>query len=276
MVALIFDNRSATICSPRPAERFITNTPAAPASGGGQHLYAMAVGEYPLACAVEGTQDVEQRFVIAKILGRPSARQKDRGVVLDANLLEREIGLQAIPAAFDLGVPAGLEIVHDQVQPAAGWGGHSGLPSSFLETEDGVEGLVRLAAVAGDDEDFWHASNLTLLPRQLPQKGLLQSPRHCVILSDSMDIITGNVGWIEVICGPMFSGKSEELIRRLRRAMIARKRVEVFKPTIDNRYSDNEIEKRAPALFERKGGSRRGRGSGDIFKVPLPRATSQR
>src|SRR6266568_2751741 len=56
-----------------------------------------------------------------------------------------------------------------------------------------------------------------------------------------MDIITGNVGWIEVICGPMFSGKSEELIRRLRRAMIARKRVEVFKPTIDNRYSADEI-----------------------------------
>src|SRR3954454_6735074 len=56
-----------------------------------------------------------------------------------------------------------------------------------------------------------------------------------------MDIITGTVGWIEVICGPMFSGKSEELIRRLRRAIIARKRVEVFKPIIDNRYSDNEI-----------------------------------
>jgi thymidine kinase len=56
-----------------------------------------------------------------------------------------------------------------------------------------------------------------------------------------MDFVTGNVGWIEVICGPMFSGKSEELIRRLRRAMIARKRVEVFKPIIDNRYSDDEI-----------------------------------
>src|SRR5438270_6054889 len=56
-----------------------------------------------------------------------------------------------------------------------------------------------------------------------------------------MDIITGNIGWIEVICGPMFSGKSEELIRRLRRAIIARKRVEVFKPIIDNRYSDDEI-----------------------------------
>src|SRR5580765_4705035 len=56
-----------------------------------------------------------------------------------------------------------------------------------------------------------------------------------------MDIITGNVGWIEVICGPMFSGKSEELIRRLRRAIIARKRVQVFKPSIDVRYSTDEI-----------------------------------
>jgi thymidine kinase len=56
-----------------------------------------------------------------------------------------------------------------------------------------------------------------------------------------MEIVTGNLGWIEVICGPMFSGKSEELIRRLRRSMIARKRVQVFKPIIDTRYSDDEI-----------------------------------
>lgn len=56
-----------------------------------------------------------------------------------------------------------------------------------------------------------------------------------------MDFISGKTGWIEVICGPMFSGKSEELIRRLRRAMIARKRVAVFKPALDNRYSADEI-----------------------------------
>lgn len=56
-----------------------------------------------------------------------------------------------------------------------------------------------------------------------------------------MDVLTGHLGWIEVICGPMFSGKSEELIRRLRRAMIARKRVQVFKPVIDDRYSIEEI-----------------------------------
>jgi thymidine kinase len=56
-----------------------------------------------------------------------------------------------------------------------------------------------------------------------------------------MDFITGNMGWIEVVCGPMFSGKSEELMRRLRRARIARKRVQVFKPVIDTRYSTDEI-----------------------------------
>ena len=56
-----------------------------------------------------------------------------------------------------------------------------------------------------------------------------------------MDIVTGQFGWIEVVCGPMFSGKSEELIRRLRRARIARKRVQVFKPAIDDRYALDEI-----------------------------------
>src|ERR1700692_4776668 len=56
-----------------------------------------------------------------------------------------------------------------------------------------------------------------------------------------MDIFTSNLGWIEVICGPMFSGKSEELIRRLRRATIARKRVQVFKPVLDDRYAHDEI-----------------------------------
>ena len=58
---------------------------------------------------------------------------------------------------------------------------------------------------------------------------------------DPMDVMSAGVGWIEVICGPMFSGKSEELIRRLRRAQIARKRVQVFKPAIDDRYSKEEI-----------------------------------
>jgi len=56
-----------------------------------------------------------------------------------------------------------------------------------------------------------------------------------------VDIVKGNMGWIEVIVGPMFSGKSEELIRRLRRAEIGKQRVQIFKPAIDQRYAKNGI-----------------------------------
>lgn len=48
-------------------------------------------------------------------------------------------------------------------------------------------------------------------------------------------------GWIEVICGSMFSGKTEELLRRLKRAKIAKQKIEIFKPKIDVRYSDTEV-----------------------------------
>ncbi|GMV39376.1 MAG: thymidine kinase [Myxococcales bacterium] len=62
-------------------------------------------------------------------------------------------------------------------------------------------------------------------------------------------------GSIEVICGSMFSGKSEELIRRLRRALIARQRVQIFKPALDDRYAADEIvshsEQRIPATVVR-------------------------
>ena len=48
-------------------------------------------------------------------------------------------------------------------------------------------------------------------------------------------------GWVEVICGSMFSGKSEELIRRIRRAQFAKQKIAVFKPEIDNRYSEEAV-----------------------------------
>src|SRR5438093_4407442 len=60
-------------------------------------------------------------------------------------------------------------------------------------------------------------------------------------MSEQFQYQRGNLGWIEVICGSMFSGKSEELIRRLRRAQIARQRVQIFKPKVDDRYSEDHI-----------------------------------
>jgi thymidine kinase len=57
-------------------------------------------------------------------------------------------------------------------------------------------------------------------------------------------------GSIEVVCGSMFSGKTDELIRRLRRAVIARKKVQVFKPSIDSRYSVEKVTSHAGADFD--------------------------
>ena len=56
-----------------------------------------------------------------------------------------------------------------------------------------------------------------------------------------MTLTPKNSGWIEVICGPMFSGKTEELIRRLVRSQIAQQKVTIFKPTLDDRYSEDYI-----------------------------------
>src|SRR5216110_3909015 len=58
---------------------------------------------------------------------------------------------------------------------------------------------------------------------------------------DSVPHVPDTTGWIEVIAGSMFSGKSEELIRRLRRAKIARQKIQVFKPEIDSRFSNDHI-----------------------------------
>lgn len=59
--------------------------------------------------------------------------------------------------------------------------------------------------------------------------------------SRKKEILHPRTGWIEVICGSMFSGKTEELIRRLNRAKIARQAVEIFKPALDKRYHQQDI-----------------------------------
>jgi thymidine kinase len=96
-------------------------------------------------------------------------------------------------------------------------------------------------------------------------------------------------GWIEVITGSMFSGKSEELIRRLRRAQIARQKVQVFKPVVDDRYGDDHIvshsEMRLPSTSVRNSDELLrlvdddtevvGIDEGQFFDLNLPAVSSQ-
>ena len=65
--------------------------------------------------------------------------------------------------------------------------------------------------------------------------------KNCVYMTNNLEGEVHRPGRIEVVCGSMFSGKTEELIRRLKRAKFARQRVEIFKPSIDTRYSDEEV-----------------------------------
>lgn len=69
-------------------------------------------------------------------------------------------------------------------------------------------------------------------------------PLFCTTFVDMMENLYGEThrpGRIEVVCGSMFSGKTEELIRRMKRAKFAKQRVEIFKPSIDTRYSDEDV-----------------------------------
>ena len=77
---------------------------------------------------------------------------------------------------------------------------------------------------------------------------LLEGLGECSLLGEITKMFLENTvnqseqfGWIEVICGSMFSGKTEELIRRLKRAQIAQQKVEIFKPAIDTRYDDELV-----------------------------------
>ncbi|NDW12266.1 thymidine kinase [Bacteroides sp. 214] len=62
-----------------------------------------------------------------------------------------------------------------------------------------------------------------------------------MMLSEDYNKETNKRGRIEVVCGSMFSGKTEELIRRLKRAKFAKQRVEIFKPAVDTRYSEEDV-----------------------------------
>ena len=77
------------------------------------------------------------------------------------------------------------------------------------------------------------------LENTLERKALTLFPLSCTLSLMLKSPYAG--GHLEVVCGPMFSGKSEELIRRVTRSLIARQRVVVFKPTLDNRYHATEV-----------------------------------
>jgi len=62
-----------------------------------------------------------------------------------------------------------------------------------------------------------------------------------IVNTENPEILSPRQGWIEIVCGSMFSGKTEELIRRINRARIAKQTVEIFKPAVDTRYAEEDV-----------------------------------
>ena len=125
-------------------------------AGGGEDLDAVADGEDPLLLGVEFADDLEEALVVAEVLGGAAAEDEDGVVVGYIDLVEGDVGGEAVAGALDVGVPAWLEVVHDEVEAADGWGGNGGLPVCLLKAMHGVEGFVGFAGVSGSDEYLWH------------------------------------------------------------------------------------------------------------------------
>ena len=125
-------------------------------AGGGEDLDPVADGEDPLLLRVEFADDLEQALIVAEVLGGAAAEDEDGVVVADVDVVEGEVGCQTIAGALDVGVPAWLEVVHDEVEAANGWGGNGGLPVCLLKAMHGVERFVGFAGVSGNDEYLWH------------------------------------------------------------------------------------------------------------------------
>src|ERR1051326_2833659 len=104
-----------------------------------EYLDTVANREDPFPATIEFANDLDQLGVVPQILGRSATQDEQRAIVLNRDVVEGEVGFEAIAAPFDIGVPARLEIVHDEVEAAAGRSGDNRLPTLLLEAMNGVE-----------------------------------------------------------------------------------------------------------------------------------------
>lgn len=96
--------------------------------------------------------------MIPEIFGSTTAEKEDGLVVTDVDLVKSQVSRETISRPFDIGIPAGFEIVHHKVKAAGGRCGYDRLPVLFLKAMDGVKSFVRFAGITGDDEYLWHGA----------------------------------------------------------------------------------------------------------------------
>jgi len=122
-----------------------------------EHLNSVANGQDPLFGGTEFPNDFEQTPVITEILRGSAAENQDGLVVAHLYLIKADIGVETIAGSFNISVPSRFEIVHDKMETTHGGRGHYRLPVFFAEAVNGIQRLIGLAAIAGDDQNPWHS-----------------------------------------------------------------------------------------------------------------------
>src|SRR5260221_10457577 len=137
-----------------PAAVFVRgDAPPRYQTGGGQDLHPMADREDPLAPRVERADQIEHSWVVAQVLRRPAPDDEDRLVVVHSRVREGDVGVGPVARALDVGIPPGFEIVDDEMQAAPAGRRDDGTITSLEQPVPGVQALVALAGVPGDNQD---------------------------------------------------------------------------------------------------------------------------
>jgi hypothetical protein len=110
--------------------------------GGNQNLNAMADRKQPLSSLRKVSSDVQKLGIVPKILRRSPAKEQDGVIVADIHLVEGDVGFEAVPRPLHVGVPAGLEIMQDQVKSAFTWSSDYRDIARFPESMDSVQRFV--------------------------------------------------------------------------------------------------------------------------------------
>ena len=123
---------------------------------GGEHLDAMADGEDPLLLRVEFADNVQQAPIVAEVLRSTAAQNEDCVVIAHIYLVEREVGLQTVAGTLDVGIPARLKVMHDEMEPTNRRSSNGDAPVFLAKPMNRVKRFVGFAGISGNDQYLCH------------------------------------------------------------------------------------------------------------------------
>ena len=118
---------------------------------GGEYLDAMADGKDPFLLRVELADNIEQPPIVAEVLRSTTSKNENGIVVIHIYLVERDVGLQAVAGALDVGIPPWLEVVHYEMEATNRRSGNGGAPLFLPKPMDRIKRFIRFTGISGNN-----------------------------------------------------------------------------------------------------------------------------